>query len=786
MAEVGTYYITIMPEMSHFTNEVKSALGDSGKAGGKSFGTSFGDIVKGSALGTTLGNLASKAGGMIAGGFSTGISRLDTIKNYPKVMESLGYSTSDADKSIRTIMGHLDGLPTATQDMVTLTQSISDSTGDLDLATAAALGFNDMMLANGASAAEVATAQGVLNRVLGKGSATAAQWQSLTSVMPAQLGMVAKSMLGANATTEDLHTALEDGAVGWNDFLQAIAELDQSGYIDENGKKLASFEEQARANSHGIGTAIDNVKNRIGAGWASILDVVGQEQISGSIDKMSYGIKSAMGQIANAIGWLKDTLAQTKIADSLGKIGKAAGEFFQGLLTEQDVSMIKDFAKGLIDLVDGALQWLADHGDVVKVALGGILGIVSGLVGLSIGTKLAALPGLLTAVWTALSANPFFAIATLVAGLVVGLYTFFTQTEEGKAIWEGFCQIMSDLWTGLQEDWQTLCNILSREWESFKAFIDGIPEWWQGIVDYWTSALEEQKQNFAISWQKIKDDFAAAWESIKQAAINTWNGIKDRVTSIVNGIKTTLTNIWNGIKTTLGNIWTEITKVVTHEWDAIKNAVGIIVNGIKTKVTTTWDNIKTAVGNTLANLKEAVSTAWDNVKTSVGEKVDGIKTAVSDKFTAAKDTVLNIFNDIKSGITDKIDSAREKIAGIVDRIKNLFNFSWSLPAPKLPHITWSWTDIGGIVSIPSFGIDWYAKGGVFDSATLIGIGEKGREAALPLNSRTYREIAKGIEREGAGGVVITGNNFYVREELDIDRIAESLNRKVRRERMAMA
>ena len=174
MAEVGTYYITIMPEMSSFTGQVKSALGSSGTESGKSYSTSFLDVVKGSALGATLGNLASKAGGYIASGLSTGISRLDTIKNYPKVMESLGYSTQDADRSIQTIMTHLDGLPTATQDMVTLTQAISDSTGDLDLATAAALGFNDMMLANGASADEMATAQGVLNRVLGKGSATAA------------------------------------------------------------------------------------------------------------------------------------------------------------------------------------------------------------------------------------------------------------------------------------------------------------------------------------------------------------------------------------------------------------------------------------------------------------------------------------------------------------------------------------------------------------------------------------------------------------------------------------
>ena len=122
----------------------------------------------------------------------------------------------------------------------------------------------------------------------------------------------------------------------------------------------------------------------------------------------------------------------------------------------------------------------------------------------------------------------------------------------------------------------------------------------------------------------------------------------------------------------------------------------------------------------------------------------------------------------------------------MDRIKGLFNFSWSLPAPKLPHITWGWQDVGGLVSIPTFGIDWYAKGGVFDSATLIGIGEKGKEAALPLNARTYGEIARGISSELGTGVTITGNTFVVREEADINKIADALDRKIRRERMAMA
>lgn len=732
MAEVGTYYITIMPEMSSFTGEVNKAMGSSGKESGKSYGTSFGDIVKGSALGTTLGNLASKAGGMIASGFGTGISRLDTINNYPKVMESLGYSTAGADKSIQTIMGHLDGLPSSTQDMVTLTQAISDSTGDLDLATAAALGFNDMMLANGASSAEVATAQGVLNRVLGKGSATVAQWQSLTSVMPAQLGMVARKMLGAQATTEDLHTALEDGTVSWNDFLQAIADLDQSGYIDENGKQLASFEEQARANSKGIGTAIDNVKNRIGAGWASIFDAVGQERISGTIDKMSYGVKNAMTGIAGAIGYVADKISQTSIVDSLGKIGSTVGEFFKNLFTEQDIANIKAFADGFISLVDNALKWIADHGDVVTVALGGILGIVSALVGLSIGTKLAALPGAISAVWTVLAANPFGLIVTLIAGVVIALVTFFTQTETGKKIWEGFCKGVSDLITGLKRDFDSMAKKIKQNFEDNK-----------------------------VQWETFKKNIATWNENIRQNVEEKWNAIKKSVSDNIASAKESLVNNW------------QESQQKTAEWN----------EKIRQTAADKWNAISTTIGDKLTSIQTSASDKWNAIKTTIGDKIESIQTTISDKFNAAKTKALEIFDGIKTGITDKIDAAKRAVSDTIENIKNLFDFSWSLPAPQLPHITWDWQDIGGIVSIPTFGIDWYARGGVFDSASIIGIGEAGKEAALPLNRRTYAEIAKGIVSEGAGGVVITGNNFYVREELDIDRIAESLNRKVRRERM---
>ena len=657
MAEVGTYYVTIMPEMSKFTGSIKGALGAAGKDGGNDYQKSFMATLKGSAIGVALGGLAQKAGSAIMSGLQTGIGRLDTIENFPKVMESLGFESKEAEKSIQLIMKRLDGLPTATQDVVALTQSIADSTGSLDLATKASLGFNDMMLASGASTAEVSQAQGVLNRVLGKGNATTAQWQSLQSVMPAQLAAVARELMGEGASVEGLRESLNDGTIGWDEFLQAVVKLDTEG-----SGAMASFEEQARANSKGIGTALANVPNRIGAGWADVLKAIGREDISSTIDTMSYGVRDAMSRVAEGIGYVKDRIGETDIAKNLSELGAAIGEIFASL-TEGGPEMLKGLTDTLIDLVDNALKWLVDNKDAVKAAIGGIAGIIAGMLGWDIGVKLAGLPALITGVWTALSANPFAAIAILVSGLVMALYTFFTQTETGKKIWENFCKALSNLWAGLKKDFETMIGTIKQNLEANKL-----------------------------------------------------------------------------------------------QWELFKTKVGETVEGIKTKVTQ-------IVSGTIAK----VTADWNEAKTSV----------------------LQTFESIKTGIVEKIEWVRTRLGEIVEKIKGLFDFEWSLPAPKMPHIEWHWEDVGGVLSLPVFdGVNWYGKGGVFDTATIIGIGEAGKEAALPLNEATYREIARGIwdEMGGGGGVsvLVTGNTFSVRSDEDIDRIADAIARRTARQRAGMA
>jgi len=747
MAELGSYYITIMPSMKGFTNEVKSQLGDLGTSGGKDYSTGFMNVLKGSAIGTVVGNLASKVGGALVDGLGTGIKRLDTLQNFPKVMEGLGYSTQEADRSISLIMDHLDGLPTATQDMVTLTQAISDSTGDLDLATRAALGFNDMMLANGASSAEMAQAQGVLNRILGKGSATVAQWQSLTSVMPAQLGQVARHMLGAGASTEDLHKALEEGTVSWQDFLQAVVELDETGE-----GAMDSFYQQAINNSKGIGTALENIPNRIGAGWAKILDAIGQEEISGTIDKMSYGIRDAMYRAADGVAYLKEQIVNSSIGENLGKIGEGVSQAFQKI-SDAAGEKLKPVADGIVYLIDNGLQWFVDNSDTFST-IGDIIGTAFDIICTSI-EKLAPVAQWL---WEEIL-QP---LGEFLGGIFV---------EALNLAKDGLQQFLDTI---EQADFTAFVETLQSAKDTIVEFFTGIAEtvttWYENINQGLTDAglkFDEFKQNVGNAVEGVKQFFA----DLKADFDNTINQIKQNLADNAEQ--------WKQFKTNVSNAMTELKTKLTEIW-----------NNIKTTITNEWNNIKSTTTSVMSNIQSDVTNKWNEIKTNITNAVNSAKQAISSGFEEAKSAATSKFQEIANGIQSKMQWAHDQVSNIISNIKGLFNFSWSLPRPKIPQIGVSWRNIGGIVSIPTFYFaGWAAKGGVFDSATIIGIGEAGREAALPLNRKTYGEIARGISDEMGGSgaaITITGNTFVIREEADIDRIAEALARKTRRETGAMA
>ena len=125
---------------------------------------------------------------------------------------------------------------------------------------------------------------------------------------------------------------------------------------------------------------------------------------------------------------------------------------------------------------------------------------------------------------------------------------------------------------------------------------------------------------------------------------------------------------------------------------------------------------------------------WDKIKAAAG----ALKNWVVEKFTALKTKVAEIFNKVKDAMLKPIRKARDLIKAIIDKIKGFFNFKAKLPKIKLPHFSiqppgWS---IGDLLhgEIPSLGIDWYAKGGIFNSPRVIGVGDsKSPEAVIPID-----------------------------------------------------
>lgn len=170
---------------------------------------------------------------------------------------------------------------------------------------------------------------------------------------------------------------------------------------------------------------------------------------------------------------------------------------------------------------------------------------------------------------------------------------------------------------------------------------------------------------------------------------------------------------------------------------ALTGPIGIAIAAITaliaigTALYLNWDTV-CQWANTM---KENVVSAWENLKSSVGSAAENIRSTAVQKFT-----------DLKNSISEKMESAKEKVRSAVEKIKGFFNFSWSLPHIKLPHFSVSGEFSLNPPSIPHFDVDWYAKGGIFDAPSVIGVGEAGTEAVVPLDKlwKKLDELAEKI------------------------------------------
>ena len=181
-------------------------------------------------------------------------------------------------------------------------------------------------------------------------------------------------------------------------------------------------------------------------------------------------------------------------------------------------------------------------------------------------------------------------------------------------------------------------------------------------------------------------------------------------------------------------------------WDAITNKVKTTLGNIKTAVQTGLDNVRTVINGRLDKIREAYDKHGGGVKgifagyMEVYQQIFGIGFDVINKMTGGR------LDTLKQNVSTRFDNIKEYLTTTITKIRDLMNFQWAFPKPKMPHFTVTWQQLGQWFSLPRVSVSWYAKGGVFDKASLIGVGENGSEAVVPLERNTgwMQTVADGI------------------------------------------
>jgi tape measure domain-containing protein len=360
---------------------------------------------------------------------------------------------------------------------------------------------------------------------------------------------------------------------------------------------------------------------------------------------------------------------------------------------------------------------------------------------------------------------------------IIGQFTAFWKQNGDQII-----QAVKNMWSIIASVFQfvapVILFIVQTVWNSVKDVIQGAVDIIIGIIKVFTGV-------FTGDWSKM-------WEGIKQlfsGAIQAVWGLMNLMLfgRILSGIKTFAAGAWAGVKA----LWTGIVNFFKAGGMSVINSA----KGIWQGVVSVFNFLRSTGLSIFQSFRGTVSAIWQGIKTNVVNAAKALWTGAKSAFQSLLNTARSIFNAVKSAITNPIQTAKNTVLNIISAIKGAFSrMKITIPKPRLPRISVSMRK--GVMGIPypDFDVSWRAKGGIFTGASIIGVGEKGDEAVVPLSQKHRMKpfataVAGMIKDTGASTGETIINNYFniqatIREEADIQRLSENLNELQKRTQRA--
>ncbi len=661
MADVARGSVLLTPKFDNLTGSITEQLNGAfsgasaiGSKAGAQTGTNFSDglSAKAGAVAGLVASISSKAFTAIGNSLGSAIQRVDTMNNFPKVMKNLGYSSQEAEASIKKMSASIDGLPTSLPGLTSMVQQLAPLCGSLDEATNIGIAFNDMCLASGASTADVSRAMQQYSQILSKGKPELQDWKTLQEVMPGQLNQVAKALIGPTANSKDLYNALKDGSITMDDFNAAVLKLDQEG-VDG----FASFAQQAKDSTQGIGTALDNISNRVAKAVQTIINAFGAENISGAINAFSGSFGKTADAIATVIYGIKDVVSKgvSGIASVFGQIKSALPSgFLDGI-----VNAFNQLVPAIMPAITAFTLLLPVMGGMQKV-----FGIVSGFK--SLGAALSAVAG-----------GPVGLVIAAIAAVVVGLAALYNTNEDVRnainSAWSGIQSAAAQVWPYIQQAVTTACSVIQG----------AVTQYWPVIQQVVTQVMGAVKDFVVAAWPTIQAAFTTACSVIQSIIQAVWPVIQAVVSVVMSAIQLIVTQVWPTVQNYISMACQVIMAVINAVWPVIQTIITTVMTVIMAVISVVWPIIQTVFSTACAVIAAVINAVWPVIQTVITTVMQVINAVIGTVLAAIQGNWSGVWEGIKAiastvwnGIKNIVSSVINAISGIISSVLGTIKGAW--------------------------------------------------------------------------------------------------------------